>query len=103
MDQGRENIGNITTHALIYLTGGSDTEMRQFCTILLEKRQAIRVELLDCHEMYLNEKGKRKSTAGQRKIMILCLVEHLDSIFRQLPRGMEMVAVPVLRHHKRSF
>jgi len=82
---------------ILYLTGATDTELREFCEKLLRQGLAKRVELLDAHEMFINAKGKRKHTAGLRKMMVLSEFQHLDAIFRQLQRNMEAVAVPVLR------
>ncbi len=74
-----------------------DGELREFCEKLLRQGLAKRVELLDAHEMLIDAKGKRKTTAGIRKMMVLSEYQHVDAIFRQLQRNMEAVAVPVLR------
>ena len=98
-----DNPGNTETYALIYVTGGSDLAMRNFCQEMLEQKRALKVEMLDYAEMSLTKGAKRQLTGQRRKMMILCPTEKVDSIFRRLPRGLEAIAVPVLKHMNRAF
>lgn len=90
-----------TEQACIYVTG-SDMSLREAGWHLIDRGIALRVEMLEAGTLYVNEAGKRKTSASGRALLILIdgarLNEAIAAIHDIHGPGAEGFALPVLAH-----